>query len=55
MTAKSAITGRKMAIASDVYTAILALAVGVVVASCCFVAIKCYLEYGTIFKIVGTN
>ena len=55
MAAKSAIRGRKVAVASNVYTAILALAVGVVVASCCFVAIKCYFEYGTIFQIVGAN
>ena len=37
---------------SDLYTAILALAGGVVLATAVFVAVKCHLDFGTIFKIV---
>jgi len=35
---------------SNLYTAILALALAVVIAAAAFVAYKCYLQYGTVFK-----
>ena len=38
---------------SDVYTAMLALASGVVLATAIFVAFQCYSQYETVFKIVG--
>ena len=34
---------------SNLYTAILAVALGVVIASAAFVAFKCYTQYATIF------
>ena len=37
---------------SDLYTAVLALAAGVVLATAVFVAFQCKVDYGTIFKIV---
>ena len=43
---------KKTIAVSDLYTAVLALAVGVVIATSAFVAVKCHLDYGTIFKIV---
>ncbi|HIJ67138.1 MAG TPA: hypothetical protein HPP87_02210 [Planctomycetes bacterium] len=43
--------GRKTAF-NNLYTAILALATGVVCATAVFVAVKCLSDYGTIFKIV---
>jgi hypothetical protein len=36
---------------SDLYTAILALATGVVLATVLFVAVKCHIDYGAIFTI----
>jgi hypothetical protein len=36
---------------SNLYTIILALAVGVVIATSAFVAYKCYMYYDTIFKL----
>jgi hypothetical protein len=39
--------------ASNAYTAYLALALGVVVASAAYVAYMCYTQYETIFNIVG--
>lgn len=41
----------KAATSSNLYTIILALALGVVVATVAFVAYKCYFQYNTIFKI----
>jgi hypothetical protein len=41
----------KAAISSNIYTVVLALALGVVVATAAFVAYKCYFQYETIFKI----
>ena len=38
---------------SDIYTAVLALAVGVVLATAVFVAVRCYMDYETIFKIIA--
>ncbi len=42
--------GRHIVVADNLYTAILALAVGVVLATAVFVSYKCYSRYGTIFK-----
>ena len=36
---------------NDLYTALLALAVGAVLATAVFVAVKCIMDYGTIFKV----
>jgi len=41
--------GGKVSPANTLYTAILAVALGVVLASAAFVAFKCYTQYGTIF------
>ena len=43
--------GRRTA-ASDLYTAILAIATCVVAATAIFVTVKCFIDYGTIFKVV---
>ena len=40
---------------SDVYTAILALATSVVLVTAVFVAIKCYTNYETIFKVIEVS
>ena len=42
---------RKATIASSLYTVILALAFGTVLATAVFVAYKCYFQYDTLFKI----
>ena len=36
---------------SNIYTILLALAFGVVLATAAFVAYKCYFQYNTLFKI----
>ncbi len=36
---------------SNIYTVVLAIALGVVLATAALVAYKCYLQYGTFFKI----
>jgi hypothetical protein len=41
--------GAKVAPASNLYTAILAVAFGVVLATAAFVTFQCYTQYGTIF------
>jgi hypothetical protein len=43
--------GRRAAV-NNLYTAILALAIFVVGATAIFVAVKCFADYGTIFKVV---
>ena len=43
---------RKPVVISDLYTAVLALATGVVFATAVFVAIKCQMDYSAIFKIM---
>ena len=43
---------RKPVAINDLYTAVLALATGVVFATAVFVAIKCHTDYSVIFKIV---
>jgi hypothetical protein len=45
------IRGGKPAVSSNLYTIILALAFGVVLATAAFVAYKCYFDYETLFKI----
>ena len=37
---------------NNLYTVILTLALGAVIATAAFVAYKCYFDYGTIFKIL---
>ncbi len=46
---------KKIAAASDVFTAILALATCVSVATAAYVAFTCYTYYGTIFQIVQSK
>ena len=41
--------GKKTIAASNLYTAILALATGAVFATAAFVAFKCFVDYETIF------
>ena len=41
--------GAKVAVPSNLYTAILAVAFGVVLATAAFVAFKCFTQYQTIF------
>jgi hypothetical protein len=41
--------GSKASVPSNLYTAILAVALGVVLATSAFVAVQCYSQYGTIF------
>ena len=43
---------KKTGAISNVYTAILALVTGTVLATAVFVAMKCMTDYDTIFKIV---
>jgi hypothetical protein len=43
-------TGRP-AFFNDIYTALLALTVAVVLGTVIFLAVKCMTEYGTVFKI----
>jgi hypothetical protein len=43
--------GGKIIASNNLYTAILALSFGIVLATVAFVAYKCYFQYGTFFKI----
>ena len=52
MSAKSNVGGRRMAVISNIYTALLALALGSVCGTAAFVAFKCLMQYDTILKIV---
>ncbi len=45
------IRGGKIIAANNLYTIILALALGAVATTAAFVAYTCYFQYGTIFKI----
>ena len=45
------IRSTKPAAMSNLYTALLAVAFGVVLATAAFVAVKCYFIYDTLFKI----
>ena len=51
MSPNGRIRGKKVAIPSNIYTAILALALAVIFASAAYIAYICYTHYGTIFKI----
>jgi hypothetical protein len=51
MGADKANRGRKVNTSSNVYTAMLALALGAVCATAALVAFKCFVQYGTIFRI----
>jgi hypothetical protein len=41
--------GKKIIASNNLYTAVLAVAFGVILATAAFVAYKCYVQYGTIF------
>ena len=41
--------GGKISIPSNLFTAILAVSFGVVLATAAFVAVQCYMQYKTIF------
>jgi len=43
---------KNTSVPNNIYTAILALATGVVLATAVFIAYKCYADYGTIFKVM---
>jgi hypothetical protein len=43
--------GKKVFIPSNIYTAMLAIAFFIVLATAAYVAYTCYTQYGTIFKI----
>jgi flagellin-like protein len=43
--------GTKPVAQNNLYTVILAIAVAVVLATLAFVAVKCYLQYGTFYQI----
>jgi hypothetical protein len=40
---------------SDIFTAILALSTGIVIASAVFIAYTCYANYGEIFKVAKAS
>ncbi len=43
--------GKKVTVPDNLYTIIIALAFCAVLATAVFVAYKCYMQYGTLFKI----
>jgi hypothetical protein len=43
--------GKKVTIPDNIYTVILVVAFGAVLATAAFVAYQCYTQYGTIFNI----
>ncbi|UCG59867.1 MAG: hypothetical protein JSU70_10165 [Phycisphaerales bacterium] len=43
--------GKKMIVPNTLYTAVLAVAFGVILATAAFTAYKCYTQYGTIFSL----
>lgn len=45
----------KTKLASDSYTAILAVATGIVIATAIYVTVKCFAFYGMVFTIAGTS
>jgi hypothetical protein len=51
MSPEAPIRNIKPAAMSNLYTALLAVAVGVVLATAAFVAVKCYFDYNTLFTI----
>jgi hypothetical protein len=46
------VRGRRAIVASNIYTALLALALGAVCSAAGFVVFKCFVQYETILKIV---
>ena len=51
MSPEAQIRSAKPAAMSNLYTALLAVAFGIVLATAVFVAVKCYFDYQTLFKI----
>jgi hypothetical protein len=51
MSPEAPVRGTKPEAISNLYTIVLALAFGVVLATAAFVAYKCYFDYGTLFTI----
>ena len=51
MSPEGQVRGRKIMALNNLYTAILALAMGIVVATIIFVVYKCYFQYDTVFTI----
>lgn len=51
MSAAGKTRGTKPVVSNNVYTAFLAIAVCVVLATAALVAYKCYFQYNTLFKI----
>jgi len=52
MSPNGGVHSKKMVVFSDIYTALLALALGVVCGTAAFVTFKCLAQYETILKIV---
>jgi len=52
MSPEGKIGGKRIPVISDIYTALLALAVGAVCGAAGFVVFKCLTQYETIIKIV---
>jgi len=44
-------SGKKIAIPNNIYTALLAASFGSLLATICFVAYKCFTQYGTLINI----
>jgi hypothetical protein len=51
MSPEAPIRGAKPEAMSNIYTALAAVAFGVILATAAFVAYKCYFDYGTLFQI----
>jgi hypothetical protein len=51
MSPEAPIRGAKPEAMSNLYTALVAVAFGIVLATAAFVAYKCYFDYGTLFQI----
>ena len=51
MAVNNNIRGGKIIASNNIYTAILAFAIFVVLTTSAFVAYKCYAQYGTLFQI----
>lgn len=50
MSPEGQIRGGKIIPVNNLYTVVLALAFGIVLATAALVAYKCYFQYGTLFK-----
>jgi biopolymer transport protein ExbB/TolQ len=51
MSPEGQLGGSKPAIASNIYTVLVAAVFGLLLATAAFVAYKCFFDYGTLFKI----